>query len=144
MPGSRSPGSFGVNTAPLRLDAVGWHECTSQRAQRQENRRHASTNRRLASSITAKLEKISDDAHTATQNFNDLSALIFVTSGKVGNQKKSDWAAKIRKTYGLDLHIISREDIIISLMLPRNTSLCPRFLGISIEIEPAQGDDSSH
>ena len=94
----------------------------------------------LASSITAKLEKISDDAQTATQNFNDLSALIFVTSGKVGNQKKSDWAAKIRKTYGLDLHIISREDIIISLMLPRNTSLCPRFLGISIEIEPAQGD----
>ena len=46
----------------------------------------------------------------------------------MGNQKKSDWAAKIRKTYGLDLHIISREDIIISLMLPRNTSLCPRFL----------------
>ena len=94
----------------------------------------------LASSITAKREKILDDARTAKHNFNDLSALIFVTSGKVTNQKKNDWATKVRETFGLDLHIISREDIIISLMLPKNTPLCANILGISIEIEPAQRD----
>ena len=94
----------------------------------------------LASSITAKRGKILDDARTAKQNFQDLSALLFVTSGKVTNQKKDDWATEVRETFGLNLHIISREDIIISLMLRENTSLCARFLGISSEIEPAQRD----
>ena len=94
----------------------------------------------LASSITAKRGKILDDARTAKQNFQDLSALLFVTSGKVTNQKKKDWATEVRETFSFDLHIISREDIIISLMLPANSSLCASFLGISIEIEPAQRD----
>ena len=79
----------------------------------------------LASSITAKRGKILDDARTAKQNFQDLSALLFVTSGKVTNQKKNDWATEVRETFGLDLHIISREDIIISLMLPANWPSAP-------------------
>lgn len=73
----------------------------------------------VASSITGELKKISGDAGTAKQNFNDLSALIFVTPGKVGNQKKIDWAAEIRKAHGLDLHIISREDIAFLISLER-------------------------
>jgi hypothetical protein len=94
----------------------------------------------LASSITGELKKISSDAGTAKRNFNDLSALIFVTAGKVGNKKRVDWAGEIRKTHGLDLHIISREDVITSLMLPANASLCASFLGIAIEVEPGQAD----
>ena len=94
----------------------------------------------LASSITVELKKISGDAGRAKQNFNALNALIFVTPGKVGNQKKIDWATEIRKTHGLDLHIISREDVIASLLLPENAPLCASFLRIQIKIEPAQSE----
>ena len=94
----------------------------------------------LASSITPELQKISSDARKAKQNFSDLSVLIFVTAGKMGNKKKIDWAAAIRKTHGLDLHIVSREDVITSLMLPANASLCVSFLGIAIAVEPVQAE----
>lgn len=92
----------------------------------------------LASSITGELKKISDDADTAKRNFNDLGVLIFVTPRRVGNKKRIDWAAELRRTHGLDLHIISREDIITSLILPENASLCASLLHTPIEIEPAQ------
>lgn len=90
----------------------------------------------LSASITPTLEKISGDAKTAKKNFPDLGMLLFVTSGKVGNPKQKQWKEAIQKDYFLELHIISREDIIIEMMMPENASLCASFLHLDIAAEP--------
>ena len=46
-----------------------------------------------------------------------------------------EWADAVREKFGLTLHIISREDIITSLMLPSNASLCGTLPGIHVPIE---------
>ena len=94
----------------------------------------------LASSITAEWSKVSNDAEKAKRNFSDLGTLIFVTSGKVGNQKRIEWTKKIHSRHGLDLHIISREDILSSLMMPGHRSLCASFLGLAVAVDPAQDE----
>ena len=94
----------------------------------------------LASSITAEWRKVSNDAEKAKRNFRDLDALIFVTSGKVGNQKRIEWTKKIHSSHGLDLHIISREDILTSLMMPEHRFLCASFLGLAVAVDPAQDE----
>src|SRR5262249_40947226 len=45
------------------------------------------------------------------------------------------WARKIRDEFNLELIVISREDVITSLMLPSNAPLCATLPGISIPIE---------
>ena len=97
----------------------------------------------LAASISAKWEKVSKDAGKARKHFSDLGALIFVTSGKVGNQKRIQWMNEIHSRYGLDLHIISREDIVNSLMMPENAPLCTGFLNIPTGGQPGQDEVSA-
>jgi hypothetical protein len=62
--------------------------------------------RGIASSITATLEKIKDDARKAKQNFPELKALIFVTLRSVTNQIKANWADEVRKEFGHELIVI--------------------------------------
>ncbi len=85
----------------------------------------------LAASITPTLGKIFSDADKVAKitknNFSDITMLIFVTSQKVSNPKKEEWATKIKKKYGYDLVVMSRQDIITSLVLPSNASLCRSF-----------------
>lgn len=90
----------------------------------------------LAASITATLKKVSDDAKTAKENFPDLEALLFVTSAKVGNTDRKRWEEAIQNDYGLQLHIIEREEIITQMMMPENVPLCASFLHLYIPAEP--------
>jgi hypothetical protein len=94
----------------------------------------------LAASITPTLTKISADAQTAKKNFPDLSALLFVTSAKVGNADRQRWEEAIQKDHGVDLHIIEREEIITLMMMPENASLRASFLHLDIDAEPQVAD----
>jgi len=86
----------------------------------------------LSSSITPELEKIQDDAARAEPHFTDLQILIFVTSGKVTNYTVEQWQAEIKKEYGWDLIVMSREEIITTLQVPSNVGLCAEHLGIAV------------
>lgn len=90
----------------------------------------------LACSITAEIGKISKDAQKIKQNYPDVSVLLFATPRKVSNPNKKKWAEKIKEAVGLELQVSSREDLIISLMMPENASLCRSFLGIEVSIDP--------
>lgn len=86
----------------------------------------------LSSSITPELSKIHADAERAKPHFSDLQMLVFVTSGKVTNDTAQKWKEEIRKKYGWELIVISREDIITTLQVPTNESLCGTHLGIVV------------
>jgi hypothetical protein len=58
--------------------------------------------------------------------------LVFVTSGKVTNVTAEKWKAEIKKEYGWDLIVMSREDIITTLQVPENVGLCAEHLGITV------------
>ena len=79
----------------------------------------------LASSITPTFKKVSGDAETAKKNFPDLAGLLFVTPEKVGNKDRREWTEAIQKKHGIDLHIISREDVITTLMMPTMRASAP-------------------
>ena len=64
----------------------------------------------VASSITASLGKITGDARRANENFPELKTLIFFTPRSVTNQTKAEWAEEVRKQFGYELLVISRED----------------------------------
>jgi hypothetical protein len=86
----------------------------------------------LSSSITPELEKIQADAKRAKPHFSDLQILVFVTSGKVTNYTVEQWQAEIKKEYGWDLIVMSREEIIATLQMPNNVGLCAEHLGIAV------------
>lgn len=94
----------------------------------------------LAASITPTLNKVSGDAKTAKENFPDLKMLLFVTSAKVGNADRKQWADVIFNDHGLELHIIEREEIITQMMMPENASLRASFLQVDIDAEPQVAD----
>jgi hypothetical protein len=100
----------------------------------------AGVGRGVASSITASLEKIRDDARKAKDNFAELAVLIFVTPRMVTNHAKAQWAEQIRREFRYELIVISREDVITSLMLPANLPLCRTSLRINVAID---SDDES-
>src|ERR1700731_483144 len=86
----------------------------------------------VACSITGSFEKLNADANEARKHYSDLSILIFYTARKIPQPKKAKWAEKIRKGYGYELVVFSREEIIASLQLPDNASLCRSHLKIPI------------
>jgi flagellar biosynthesis GTPase FlhF len=94
----------------------------------------------LACSITADIKKIAADAKETNEHFPDVTTLIFATPQKVSNVKKEEWAEQIRKEFGYDLYVISREDVIASLMEPANASLCRSFFAIDVEIQSPLAD----
>lgn len=85
----------------------------------------------LASSLTATLEKVKEDAQRIRERDTDVATLIFYTPQKVTNYTAGKWAAEIRRAFDLQLIVISREDIITSLMAPSNGGLCATHLGIA-------------
>jgi hypothetical protein len=88
----------------------------------------------VASSITGTLSKLRGDAKQAKENYKDLEVLIFVTPHKITASTAKTWADEIRKEVSVELHVMSREDIITSLMLPSNAVLCATLPGISVPI----------
>jgi hypothetical protein len=94
----------------------------------------------VASSITSTLSKVKRDAETAKKNYKDLEVLIFLTPHKVTATTANSWADEVRKAYGLELHVMSREDIITSLILPTNAALCGTLPGITVPVEKNDAD----
>jgi cation transport regulator ChaC len=94
----------------------------------------------LACSITGELSKIADDAKKVKQHFTDVNVLLFYTPEKVSNPKKKEWAERIQKDFGYELQVMSREEIITSLMEPGNASLCSSMLAIDVETDAATSE----
>ncbi len=94
----------------------------------------------LAASVTPTLKKVSEDARDAKDEFSDLQALLFVTSAKIGNADRKRWEQAILKDYGLELHLIEREEIISTLLMPENAQLCASHLYLHVAVEPAVAD----
>jgi hypothetical protein len=89
----------------------------------------------LASSITGTITKIKDDATNVKKNFPDVEILIFATPLKIINPTIQGWAKAIRAEFGYELVVMTREDIITSMMMPPNAPLCRTFLEIEIPPE---------
>lgn len=89
----------------------------------------------LACSLTATLEKIKDDATKIKKHFSDVEQLIFATPRKVTNEAAKPWKEKIRTDVGLELVVVSREEIIAALLEPKNAPLCRAHLHLQVEME---------
>jgi hypothetical protein len=90
----------------------------------------------LACSLTAEYKKIADDATKVGKNYPDVRVLVFATPAKVTKHKEKQWAEKLSKEFGLGLVVMSREELITSLMDPSNADICRSQLGIQIEAKP--------
>jgi hypothetical protein len=88
----------------------------------------------LACSLTPEYEKIADDAAKTKKKYPDVRVLVFATPGKVTKYKEKQWAEKLNQDFGFDLVVMSREDLVTSLLAPSNADVC-RSLGIHIEGE---------
>ena len=89
----------------------------------------------LVCSITPTYDKLATDATRVRKHFKDVTILIFATPCKVLNPKKRQWEAKVRQKFGYELEVISREDVIASLMLPDNAGLCRSCLRVDVQVE---------
>jgi hypothetical protein len=94
----------------------------------------------LASSITGTIAKIKDDAKKIKQNFPDVEILIFATPQKITNSTIQSWATEVRTEFGYGLVVMTREDIITSLMMPANVAQCRTMLGMQVPIEQDDTD----
>ena len=94
----------------------------------------------LACSLTATLGKISSDAAKVKDNFCDVSMLVFATPQRVSNTTGQSWAEDIRRDFGYELIVMSREDIVTSLMSPPNVALCRTHLGLPVAVEIAAAE----
>jgi hypothetical protein len=90
----------------------------------------------LACSITASLDKIKTDAKKVQAHFDDVRVLIFATPQKVTNHTGKTWAREILETFGYELVVVSREEVITSLLDSKNASICRTQLGIQVTVEP--------
>jgi hypothetical protein len=87
----------------------------------------------LACSLTAEYKKIADDASKVKRNYPDVQILVFATPGKVTKHKEKQWATELKREFGLDLIVMSREELVTSLLDPSNSDICRSQLGIRIE-----------
>ena len=90
----------------------------------------------LACSVTPEYDKIAEDATKVKKNFPDVRVLAFATAGKVSNHLSKKWATDLRKDFDLGLIVVSREDLVTSLLDPANADICGAQLGIQIEVSP--------
>ena len=91
----------------------------------------------LCCSISGTLEKLQKDAQRAAAHFEDLSILVYATSNDVTNLTAEPWKKEIKDTYGWELVMMPREDIITTLELPENAGICKQHLGVAVaELEP--------
>lgn len=89
----------------------------------------------LASSITATIDKIKGDIERFRPHYPNVKLLIFATPHKITNQQATSWEETIWKDCGIELQIISKEDLITDLMLPGNASICSSHLNIPVRVE---------
>jgi len=94
----------------------------------------------LASSTTGTISKIKGDAIKAKKNFPGVEILIFATPQKVTHQTIQSWATEIRSEFGYELIVMTREDIITSLMMPSNVPLCRTMLAINVQVKATEAE----
>ena len=94
----------------------------------------------LACSLTAELAKIRHDATEVKLRYPDTRVFIFATPRGVSNQKQEEWKKDIRTSFEFDLVVMSREEIVSSLMEPQNAVICRTLLKLPVEIEPDLSD----
>ncbi|HEY1527885.1 MAG TPA: hypothetical protein VGH51_16755 [Candidatus Angelobacter sp.] len=90
----------------------------------------------LACSLTATLKKIKEDVTGIKAHFSGVEKLIFATPKKVTNAAMEPWKNEIRKDFGFELVVMSREEIITALMEPKNAPLCRTHLHLLVVSEP--------
>lgn len=90
----------------------------------------------LACSLRATIEKIAGDPETAKQHFPDLRVLIFAIAAKVTNHKAEQWVEEFRARLALKLIVVSREDLVASLLDPGNADILRAQLGIPVSVAP--------
>ncbi len=90
----------------------------------------------LACSLTPEYEKVADDATKVRKNYPDVQVLVFATPGKVTKYKEKQWAENLSNDFGLDLVVMSREELVTSLLDPSNADVCRSQLGIHPEEKP--------
>jgi hypothetical protein len=122
------------------LIASEWHNDGGLDAYAPSSLADGKKGRGVASSLAANVGKVKGDAETAKENYSDLEILVFMTPRKVTVSTAKGWSDELRQTCGLELHVVSREDIITSLMLPENESLCGTLPGITVPIESSDAD----
>jgi len=93
------------------------------------------TGRGLACSLTATLEKIKEDVQKIQRQTSGVRVLIFSTPRPVTKHTAMGWVDAVREQYGMNLIIVSREDIITDLMRPSNASICRHHLRIPVAVE---------
>ncbi|MEI6093419.1 MAG: hypothetical protein WCQ47_07035, partial [bacterium] len=116
-----------------------WPELIAQERRGDLGADAISKDKALACSITADLSKIKTDAEKIKKNYSDVKELIFATSEIVTGTTAKLWRDSIQDEFGYNLIIISREEIISSLMDPKNASLCRSF-DIEAPIEPDRAE----
>src|ERR1043165_4592696 len=90
----------------------------------------------LACSLTAKLDKVKKDAAKIRDYFPDTRTLIFATPRPVTNQTIADWSNEVANTFGFELIVMPRRDIVDSLMEPEGAWICRDILRITADIPP--------
>lgn len=87
----------------------------------------------LACSLTPEYNKIAEDAAKVIKNYPDVRVLVFATPHEVTKHRERHWAEDLSKAFGLDLVVMSRADLVTSLIDPSNADICRSQLGIQIE-----------
>jgi hypothetical protein len=122
------------------LIATEWHKDSGLDAYAPASLADGRKGKGVAASLTAKLSKVKGDAETAKQNYSDLEILIFATPHKVPVPTAKKWAEGVQKACQVELHVMSREDVVTSMMLPQNASLCRRLPGLTVPVEQDEAD----
>lgn len=86
----------------------------------------------VAVSITNTIEKVKKDAKAIRNCGVKITVLFFYTPRKVTNSKAKEWAKEILDEFGHGLAVVSREDIVHSLLEPENAYICQSYLGLEI------------
>lgn len=104
------------------------------------SRTHDGRGRGLACSITPTIRKILEDAKKARKNFSDISLFVFATPKAVTNKTKREWSTRVQSQFGYELEVLSREEIITTLMIPQFASLCKSHLRINVALSETDTD----
>lgn len=86
----------------------------------------------IAVSMTNTLVKVRNDARAIVISGIKIGFLVFYTPKKVTNTTAKAWAKKVREEFDHGLIVISREEIIQSLIEPDNAFICESILGLEV------------
>jgi hypothetical protein len=96
--------------------------------------------RAFACSITPTYAKILADARKIRGNYPSLKVMIFATPAGVTNQRAEGWIQELHKELGLELVILSREDLLSRLLEPASAPARQLLLGFAASRTPEFAD----